>query len=154
MIFAAFAAAGIVVTIIPLFAPIALLLKLKQIDFVESLPLHWSPQEWLRFLGFVNNIIALTATQQTEISSYERAFSMNQDLEKDTKEMLPRWLAPGDVTHFVRSIDVFIVAAVLENNGYSKGWLILNSWMGDPQKYLAFLRCAKPILEKIQKKNK
>merc|ERR1719433_268266 len=57
----------------PLFAPAALLLKLRQVSFVSTVYWKsWNLTQWFSFFGVVNNVIGLTATEGELIGAYHR----------------------------------------------------------------------------------
>jgi len=104
--------------LMPLLVPAAMLLKLRQIDFVYGTYVReWSPGQYLSFFAFLNNIRGLTATKRTSI--YSMASLMGTKV----------WILQSIWSHYVVQKEGIVVACI-----------ILNSWLNDPEKCRKLMR--------------
>lgn len=135
--------------LLPVFAPAALLLKLRQVDFVSTVYFtDWNYTKYFQFLGFMNNVIGLTANEVDVIKSAERMVFMNPDLAKEKDE---NWtdlaeMEDGDRVRVHKSFDNLIGYFLYEKvTSIFATLIILNTWLYDPDLYMALLRRASPI---------
>jgi len=121
-----------ILLIFPLFAPAAFLLKVRQVAFVSTVYFKsWTGYQWLAFFGVVNNVVGLTASEDTSIKSYKRAlFGKSEDTEFD---------------HQWKGLELLITECVLERTGsVFTTCLIANYWVNNPDVQYQILKGFSP----------
>jgi len=116
-----------------LVAPVAFLLKLRQVAFVSTVYwTSWSRSEWFKFFGVVNNVIGLTAPQSALIQGHTRFLIENS---MDAKYKV------SDLNGVQRALKYLIRKSVYEKTeSLIVTAMILNSWDVDPDRWMALLR--------------
>merc|ERR1712130_80317 len=124
---------GIVIAVLlPFLAPIAFLLKLRQVAFVSTVYWKgWSWTEWLKFFGVVNNVMGLTASEGKLINGYNKFV-----IEKSTEERYK-----FDDAAAYKALRYLIRKGVYERTeSLVVTAMILNSWNVDPNRWMSLLR--------------
>ena len=114
--------------------PTALLLKLRQVSFVNTVYIrYWGTQEWLSFFGFANNVAGLSKSELIEIESFKQVLLMD-----DKKEIAKK------------RFEELLIKTLMEQDDMSKfrAWMLLNSWSRDLERFVRLLRAMEPAPKK------
>jgi len=126
-----FSSVFIVVACYPILAPAALLLKPRQVQFIATTHISdWDFDQYLKFFGFANNVISLTASDSVAIKTAERVLYMKSDLSLERGR---------------KSMEDLLAYCVWKKERLFAAFVIMNSWIRDRDLYLALLRRTAPI---------
>lgn len=117
-------------------APLALLLKLRQINPVIDLYFYeWDIWNWLQFLGFLNNLKGLTSVIGHGLSSFllDSVLYTHRDPEREYREVWG-WIK------YRKSLMSLVAAIIWKQKGFLWAFLILNDWKFNPDMIKTLMR--------------
>jgi len=116
-----------IAVMLPIAAPVALLLRLRQVSFVSTLYFHdWTTTELFEFFGFVNNVIGITITFPAEIERIQCMIFGQRD-----------WQPVGEVHNAIERI-------LLSRLKWFEAVIVFNSWCSDPDIFQELWRSPAP----------